>query len=233
MKTIVFEDRADAGRHLGDTLKGFPLRNPLVLAIPCGGVEVGIPLARAIGAELDVVLSRKLRAPNQPELAIGAVSEAGEVYLTPHAGNMRGVTEKYLEEECARQMKTIEAARGLFRAVRPQASAVGRSVIIVDDGIATGATMVAALRTVRRERPHEIIAAVPVASPDRLAEIGRECDRVVCLVQPADFWAVGQFYRHFGPVSGEAVTEMLRRFQSEQEQPRVRPGTQEGESTAV
>ncbi len=205
----IFEDREDAGRLLGERLKDLTLSRPLVLAIPRGGIEVGAQIAHALGAELDVVLSRKLRAPGQPELALGAVSESGDVHLDHDTMAMSEAAMRYLEDERTRQMAEIARRAGLFRAVRPGADVAGRSVIITDDGIATGSTMIAALRTVRARGPLELIVAVPVAPPDRLAEIRRLCDRVVCLSVPDSFWAVGQFYRDFSEVSDERVVQLL------------------------
>jgi len=208
----MFRDREDAAYQLARRLKGRALRDPLVLAIPRGGVVTGAVLARELGAELDVVLSRKLRAPLQPELALGAVSEDGKVYLNPVAREILELTDEYVAEERRHQLAEIARRQKLFRAVRPPASMTDRSVIVTDDGIATGATMMAALHSVRGQQPHEVIVAVPVASPDRLEEVRRFCDEVVCLLTPEDFWAVGQFYEDFAAVEDEQVVELLRGF---------------------
>lgn len=210
----MFTDREEAGARLVERLRDTAAKQPIVLAIPRGGIEVGAPLARGLGCELDVVLSRKLRAPHQPELALGAVSETGEVYLNPFATAMTAVGAGYIEAERGRQMEEIERRRQMFRAVRPQAEVRGRTVIVTDDGIATGATMIAALKTVKAEGAREIIVAVPVGSPDRLDAIRPLCDRIECLLEPTDFWAVGQFYRHFEQVSDERVVELLRAAQA-------------------
>jgi putative phosphoribosyl transferase len=208
----MFKDRQDAGRRLAAQVKDLPLRDPVVLAIPRGGVEVGAVLARELHAELDVVLSRKLHAPAQPELALGAVSETGEVYLDPRVIAETGAAGVYVEEERRRQLAEIERRRAVFRAVRPKAPLAGRSVIVTDDGIATGSTMIAALRTARAERPHGLIVAVPVAPPERIGPIRDECDRVVCLSTPEMFWAIGQFYEDFGEVTDERAVALLREF---------------------
>jgi predicted phosphoribosyltransferase len=207
-----FRDREDAGSRLGAKLAELALHDPLVLAIPRGGVEVGAAIARALGAELDVVLSRKLRAPSQPELALGAVSEGGEVYLNRAAVAMTGATEANIDEERRRQLEEIGSRAARVRAVRDRARIEGRSVVLTDDGLATGSTMIAGLRTVREQSPRELICAVPVAPPDRLEEVGRLCDRVVCLAAPEQFWAVGQFYADFTQVSDERVVELLTEF---------------------
>lgn len=206
----MFHDREDAARQLAVKLRKRSLHDPLVLAIPRGGVVTGAVLARELGAELDVVLSRKLRAPGQPELAIGAIAENGQVYLNPSAGEFFEALDDYLVEERRHQLAEIARRRELFRAARPQAPIAGRSVIVTDDGIATGSTMMAALQAVKAQRPRELIVAVPVASPDRLVEVGRHCDDVVCLYAPEAFWAVGQFYEDFTQVEDQQAVELLR-----------------------
>lgn len=208
----MFHDREDAGRQLAKKLKGRPLHNPLVLAIPRGGVVTGAVLAQELGAELDVVLSRKLRAPWLAELALGAVSEDGQVYLTRYAQEDADVTRSYLARERSQQLAEIARRKQLFRGVRPQAPIAGRSVIVTDDGIATGATMIAALQVVKAQQPREIVVAVPVASPERLAEVARWCDDVVCLFSTEDFWAISQFYEDFTQVEDEQALDLLREF---------------------
>ena len=185
---------------------------PLVLAIPRGGVEVGAVLARGLGAELDVVLARKLRAPHQPELALGAVSETGQVNLNQFASAMSEAGEAYVEAERRRQLGEIARRRDLYRAVRPQAPVAGRTVILTDDGVATGATMIAALNTVKAGGAKWIVVAVPVGAPERLDAIRPLCDRLVCLEEPQAFWAIGQFYRDFSQVEDARVVELLRDY---------------------
>jgi putative phosphoribosyl transferase len=206
----MFRNREQAAQLLARRLKGRRFRDPLVLAIPRGGVVTGAVLARELGAELDVVLSRKLRAPDQPELAVGAVGEDGQVYLNYRAQEILDLTDEYLAEERRHQLGEIERRQSLFRGVRPAASLAGRSVIVTDDGIATGSTMIAALRVARAKAPHELIVAVPVAPHDRLDEVRRHCDEAICLLTPADFWAVGQFYEDFAQVEDSEVVELLR-----------------------
>jgi predicted phosphoribosyltransferase len=208
----MFHDRTDAALQLAEKLKGRQFRNPLVLAIPRGGVVTGAVLARELGADLDVVLARKLRAPDQPELAIGAVSEAGEVYMNHHADDMLGVSEDYLAKEESRQLAEIARRKHLFRAVKPQEPIAGRSVLITDDGIATGSTMIAALQMVKAQHPYESIVAVPVASPDRLETVRHWCDDAVCLLAPKYFWAIGQFYEDFKQVEDEEAVKILAAF---------------------
>ncbi len=208
----MFRNREDAARQLAQRLKGRELHDPLVLAIPRGGVVTGAVLARELGADLDVVLSRKLRAPMEPELAVGAVSEDGRVYLNHHAQEVLGLTDDYLAEERRHQLGEIERRKKLFRGVRPAAPVAGRSVIVTDDGIATGSTMIAALQAVKTQDPREVVVAVPVASPDRLEEVRKWCDDVVCLLSPEEFWAIGQFYQDFTQVEDEEVVKLLREF---------------------
>ena len=206
----MFRNRAEAAHLLAQRLQGQELQDPLVLAIPRGGVVTGAVLARELGAELDVVLARKLRAPGQPELAVGAVAEEGQVHLNQAIEEHLGLTEEYVARERAHQLNEIARRKELFRAVRPPAPLAGRSVIVTDDGIATGATMSAALQVARAQKPHELIVAVPVASPDRLEEIRRRCDEVICLLAPRSFWAIGQFYKDFSPVEDAEALELLR-----------------------
>jgi putative phosphoribosyl transferase len=208
----MFRDREDAAHKLAAALHDFKLNNPLVLAIPRGGMVTGAVLARELGAELDVVLSRKLRAPGQPELAIGAISETGVVYLNEDAMSAVCDWQEYLEEEKRFQLSVIARRKKLLRAVRPEAPIAGRSVIVTDDGIATGSTMMAALQTVQPRRPAELIMAVPVAPSDRIRAFEQFCDKVVCLLPAGRFWAVGQFYEDFPTVEDEQVVELLKGF---------------------
>jgi predicted phosphoribosyltransferase len=207
-----FRDREDAAHQLTERLRGRALHDPLVLAIPRGGVVLGAALAEALGADLDVVLARKLRAPSQPELAIGAVSEAGEVCLDHQAAALVGAGTDYLAEERRYQLGEIARRSQLVRQALPAAPVRGRSVIVTDDGIATGATMLAPLQAVRAQAPLEVIVAAPVASPDRLRELAPWCDAIVCPLQPDDFRSIGQFYDDFRPVEEARMLEILGRF---------------------
>jgi len=210
----MFRSREDAALQLAQKLKGRPLRQTLVLAIPRGGVATGAILAQELGAELDVVLSRKLHAPGQPELAIGAVGEDGRVYLNDYAREFQGLPQDYLAEETRQQLAEIERRKTMFRDVRPPAPIEGRSVIVTDDGIATGSTMIAALQTAKLRNPHEIIVAVPVVSPERMPEIRRWCDDLVYLLAPEEFWAIGQFYEDFSQIADDEVIALLRQANS-------------------
>jgi putative phosphoribosyl transferase len=207
----MFHDRAGAAKELAEVVRHRHLKNPLVLGIPRGGAVTAAVLAEEIGAEMDVVLARKLRAPDAPELAIGAICETGEVYFNHAVHQAPGLSDEYVHQECQIQLQEIERRKKMFRAVRPAAPIAGRSVIVTDDGIATGATMISALQATRVHKPLSLIAAVPVASPDRIREVRHWCDDVVCLLTPRFFYAVGQFYEDFEPVSDEQVMELLHR----------------------
>jgi predicted phosphoribosyltransferase len=224
----MFRDRQKAGLQLAARLKAraTAYHDPLVLAVPRGGVVIGAIVAQELGADLDVILARKLRAPGQPEAAVGAVSEAGDLFLDPFAEALLIDNEPYLTEERRHQMAEIEHRKKLFRGTRPPAPMAGRSVIVVDDGVATGATLIAALRAVRSQHPAEVIVATPVASPQALAEVRQLCDKLVCLSAPASFWSVGQFYADFTPVDDEQVCHLLQGY------PLASNRTSEPEATA-
>lgn len=205
----MFRNREDAGRKLAAKVKVLPLRDPLVLGIPRGGLVVAAVLAEELDAEVDVVLARKLRAPSQPELALGALSETGDVHLNERICQVLDLDDEYLQEEIRTQKREIARRLKLFRRVRSRASVAGRSVILTDDGIATGSTMIAALNVLRKQQPREIIVAVPVAAADRLSEIRPLCDKLICLEQPEYFLAIGQFYRDFTQLSDTDVLGLL------------------------
>ena len=205
----MFRDRDDAARQLADHLKQLHLPHALVLGIPRGGVAIAVALAEHLEAEADVVLARKLRAPQQPELAIGAISEDGEVYLTPY-GQQLGADHAYLEQECEDRRAEIKRRREMFRTVRPPASIEGRSVILTDDGIATGSTMLAALHVVQANKPAETIIAVPVMPADRVDAFRDACDRLVYLAAPRAFMAIGQFYENFEQLDDQTTCDLLR-----------------------
>lgn len=205
-----FDSRADAARRLAAALKGHAGRNPLVLAIPRGAVEIGAVLAERLGGELDVVLVRKLRAPGNPELAVGAVDETGWTYIAEHAAQA-GATPEYLEREIREQTGLLRRRRALYTPSRPPIDPGGRIVIVVDDGIATGASMIAALHAAREKLPARLVCAVPVAAAETLAKIEHCADEVICLETPIGFQAVGQFYRDFRQVEDREVIKLLGR----------------------
>jgi predicted phosphoribosyltransferase len=204
----MFIDRIDAAQKLAHALAGYRGSDPLVLAIPRGAVPMAALIATELGGEVDVVLVRKLPAPGSPEFAIGAVDETGWTYLADHAGRM-GIDERYIEQERADQVALMRRRRAQYTPVRPPVDPAGRVVIVVDDGLATGSTMIAALHAIRARDPRKLICAVPVAPPETVERVRRDCDEVVCLETPLDFYSVGQFYRSFPQVDDDEVIALL------------------------
>ena len=209
----MFTDRLDAARQLAAALAAWRDRNALVLAIPRGAVPMGAALAESLHADLDVVLVRKLGAPWQPEYAVGAIDETGWSFTSdPSAAD-----EDYLKAERERQLERLRQRRQMYSPGRPPIDPRGRVVIVVDDGLATGSTMIAALHAVRSQSPQRLICAVPVAAPESLKKVEPYADEVVCLSAPPIFQAVGQFYGNFDQVEDDEVVACLARF-------RGRPG---------
>jgi putative phosphoribosyl transferase len=205
---MAFQDRREAGQMLARRLDKYRGHHPLVLGIPRGAVPMGQIVAEALDGELDVVLVRKLRAPQNPELAIGSIDETGTVYLDPDTRDLWD--ELYLEEEKKVQLETIQRRRQMYQPMGSPIDAAGRVVIVLDDGIATGSTMIAALRAVRSRHPAKLVAATGVASLETLGLIRREADEVVCLETPARLYAIGYHFRDFSQVSDEDVVAILR-----------------------
>ena len=210
MDNLMFETRADAARRLVEAIQGRALTEPLVLGIPRGGMVIASVLAEGIGAECDITLARKLKAPDAPELAIGAISEEGAVHFDRTVHQIPDVSDEYIHRECQAELQEIARRKELFRAVRPAAAVAGRSIIIADDGIATGATMVAALQALEMQHSAELIVAVPVASSDGLHQVRHWCNETICLFTPRFFHAVGQFYKQFDHVTDQEVAVLLQ-----------------------
>lgn len=210
---MAFTDRQEAGRKLAEQLLRFKDHHPIILALPRGGVPVGCEIAHALTAPLDLVLVRKLGAPDQPELAIGAIALGAvpEIVTDPELIAALGVSATELEAIEMRALRELHRRAGLYRGDRPPASVAGRTAILVDDGIATGATVRAALRATRAQKPARLVLAVPVAPPETLAALVGEADEIVCLERPRWFTAVGQFYRHFPQLEDREVLELLEK----------------------
>ena len=205
-----FSDRVEAGRRLASELRDFEGKNAIVLAIPRGGVVVGYEIAKALSLPLDVIIPRKIGAPDNPELAIGAMTEDGTIILDKKLVSYLGVPSGYIEEESRQQKHEIERRLKMYRQGEPYPNLKGMEVILVDDGIATGSTMKAALASVKSRGAKTVTVAVPVGPPETIQELKRLADRVVCPYTPEYFGAIGQFYRDFDQTSDEEVIELLR-----------------------
>lgn len=206
----IFDDRQEAGRALADKLRRLELHDPMVLALPRGGVPVGLEVALALAAPLDIMVVRKLGAPWQPELAIGAIASGGVRVLNDALlAMMPALNEADIDRLADEERAELERRELAYRGDRPWPELAGRDVVLVDDGMATGATMRAAVEAVRCQGPSRIVVAVPAGARDAVAEVTRLADEVLCLESPADFFAVGQFYRVFGQTSDAEVRACL------------------------
>ncbi len=206
---MAFRNRAEAAERLATRLKAYEGMNPLVLAIPRGAVPMARIIADALGGEVDVVLVRKLGAPLNPELAVGALDESGWAYVAEYTASV-GADAAYIEQEKRAQLEVLRRRRAQYTAARPPVDPAGRIVIVVDDGLATGATMISALHALRARHPARLVCAVPVSPPDTLRKVAALADETVCLEAPAYFVAVGQFYEEFPQVEDEEVVAILK-----------------------
>lgn len=208
---MVFRDRVDAGRRLAERLLAYRSQDPVVLALPRGGVPVGFEIAQALQAPLDLVLVRKIGSPWQPELAVGAIADGEHPCQAVNREIVEelGIGEDYVRKEAQRQLAEIERRRALYLAGRPPVALAGKTAIVVDDGIATGATLRAALKGLARLGPRAVIVAVPVAPAEALAAIAPAVDRVLCLATPRPFTAVGAHYDDFTQVEDDTVAALL------------------------
>lgn len=206
---MIFLNRAEAGQRLGTALLRYRESAVYVLAIPRGGVVVGAAVAQILNAPLDVIVPRKLRSPYNPELAIGAVAHDGSVYLDPVFGAEMGIDEAYLAEEVRFQRQEIARRLAAYRGGATYPDLRDRTAVVVDDGIATGSTMIAALRAARKMSSRRLIAAIPVAPGDGVQRLQSEADLVLCLATPPVFFAVGQFYEDFAQTTDEEVMHLL------------------------
>ena len=205
----IFENRAEAAKLLASSLVEHKGRNPLILAIPRGAVSMGSVIAKLLGGELDVVLVHKLGAPFSAEFATGAIDETGWAYVAPFAHEF-GASGRFLEEEKYRRLQLLRKRRAQYTPFRQPIDPQGRIAIVVDDGLATGATMTAALHATRAKKPAHLVCAVPVAAPDSLEQIARLADEIMCIYAPENFMGVGQFFRNFAQVDDDEVIEILR-----------------------
>ncbi len=219
-----FRDREDAGRQLAARLVRYRDQDPVVLALPRGGVLVAAPIAAALDALLDIVVVRKIGAPDQPELALGALVDGDDpqALVNPDLVERLGVSREYLQEEIARQLAETRRREARYRGGRPRVPLEGRTAIVVDDGIATGASVRAALRSLRRSNPARLVLAVPVAPADTVEALRSEVDDLVCLETPSPFLAVGYHYENFAQPDDETVVSILARARRDAG-PRRRP----------
>jgi putative phosphoribosyl transferase len=217
-----FRDRSEAGRLLLKELLDLKGKRALVLGVPRGGIVIAEVIAAGIEADLDIVLSRKLGAPGHSELAVGALAENGDTFLNQRVVDELSVSGSYIEQEKGRQTIEIQRRSALIRAVLPHVPLEDRIVVVADDGVATGATLQAAVWAINDENPQKIIAAIPVASIEAVERLAEDVDEIVCLRLPEDFMAVGQFYIEFNQVTDEEVVSILRR---EMERQQRRGGT--------
>lgn len=219
----LFRDRTDAGRRLAARLERYRDEEPLVLALPRGGVPVGFEIARALGAPLDVFISRKLGAPGQPELGIGAVAQGGMRVLNERIVRRLGIPEDYLEHITRRERAEVERRLRLLRGDRPEPEVRGRTAILVDDGLATGVTAMAAIAALKSRSPRRIVLAVPVCAAPTAKMMRMEVEDLVSLQTPEDLYAIGFWYEDFEQVPDETVISLLERARREAERPGPRP----------
>lgn len=211
MEHRIFEDRRDAGRALTAEIARRKLTAPVILGLPRGGVPVAFEIAAAIDAPLDVIVVRKLGAPFQPELALGAIASGGICVLNDNVLAQTHVEQSVLDNIVAREKQELERREALYRAARPYPELSGKDVVLVDDGMATGATMRAAAEAVRTRNPAQLLIAVPTASARASKLLEEIADDVICLQAPSSFFAVGNYYRNFGQTTDEEVRDLLQR----------------------
>jgi putative phosphoribosyl transferase len=208
---LLFYDRTDAGRRLAKLLKRRIQGPCIVLAIPRGGVVVGYEVAKELGCPLDVVISRKVGAPAQPELAVGAVAEDGVVFVDEEIAGLVGVSRDYVERRAREELREVRRRAEEYRGGREMPDLSGKTVILVDDGLATGLTMMAAVHMARNKGAEKVVVAVPVSPLETVAKLRRHADEVICLETPTNFYAIGQFYERFDQLTDEETNSILRK----------------------
>jgi putative phosphoribosyl transferase len=213
-----FRDREDAGRRLAERLARYQSENPVIFALPRGGVPVGYEVARALKAPLEVFIARKLGAPNQPELGIGAVAQDGSRVLNERIVEAIDVSEEYVQRIAVEEIEEARRRLKLFRGERPEPEVRERTTILVDDGIATGVTTWAAIAALGQREPRRLVLAVPVCAAQTAESLRGEVDELICLEAPSDLMAISIWYRHFEQTSDEEVIELLERARREQEE---------------
>lgn len=211
---MLFRDRVDAGQKLARALHRYKSRHPIILALPRGGVPVAAEVAKSLQAPLDLILVRKIGVPSQPELAMGAVVDGDEpmVVRNTEVIEISAVSEQTFDAVCKQELAEIERRRECYLGNRARSVIGGQVVIVIDDGIATGATTLAAIRALRKREPQELVLAVPVAPLETLEKLHAEVDAIVCLDTPPDFGAIGLYYRDFHQVSDDEVVATLKLF---------------------
>lgn len=207
----LFHDRRDAGRRLAEHLLDYQGQDVVVLALPRGGVPVGCEVARALGAPLDVFLVRKLGMPGHEELAMGALASGGIRVLNEEVVRAYGIPPRIIDAVTERERQELQRREREYRGDYPPMDVTGRTVLVVDDGLATGSSMRAAVRALRQKRPRKIVVAVPVSAASTCAEIGREADESVCLYTPEPFFSVGSWYEDFSQTTDDEVQSCLGR----------------------
>lgn len=206
---MTFKDRVEAGRKLAEALEEFQGRDAVVLGIPRGGVVVANEVARALAAPLDIVVARKIGAPGEPEFALGAVTQEGDVVMDRREAESYGATPSFLDSHVSKAREEVNERLKRLRGDAPYPRLEGKLVLIIDDGMATGNSMKAAVASAKKRKPGEVVVAVPVASKESVEALREEPTRVVCLETPGSFFAVGEFYMDFGQVEDDEVIRIL------------------------
>ena len=206
---MIFRDRVEAGRRLAEALGDFQGKDVVVLGIPRGGVVVANEVAKVLGAPLDIVVTRKIEAPGEPEFALGAVTQEGDVIIDRQAAESLGASREYLDDQIRKKREEVNDRMQRLRGSSPYPRLEGRTVVIVDDGIATGSSVSAAVMSVKKRGPKEIVVAAPVAPRDAVETLAEDVTKVVCLETPGSFLAIGEFYRDFDQVDDTEVIRIL------------------------